>query len=163
MFVTVSNNIRKWQSRKWFALKHNKTWNTKKKHKTHQHLSHIKLFHPKHKKAHILQKKAVFQHWRVVWEYSMQKQHMQISWQAGSSFFNAFKDFFYFPPMQDCKNSWWADGECDFHPPGNLKSAAKILHKGLKLDNVRWLMKSFYSRIMRDKMEIIIFLSNKGI
>lgn len=38
-----------------------------------------------------------------------------------------------------------------------------MLHKGLKLDNVSWVMKSFYSRILRDKMEIIYFFETEGI
>lgn len=73
----------------------------------------------------------------------------------------AFKDL-YFPSLQDCKNSWWADGEFDFHAPGNVKNAAKILRKGLKRDNVSGVIKSLYSTILRDKMEITDFVQTKG-
>lgn len=92
----------------------------------------------------------------------MEEQHMQTEVDTLHHLsFNAFKDYLYFPSLRDCKNSWWADGGFDFHAPGNLKNAAKVLHKGLKLDNVSWVMKSFYSRILKDNMEIIYFFETK--
>lgn len=76
-------------------------------------------------------------------------------------FFAIRLKIFIFPSLQDCKNSWWADGEFDFHAPGNLKNAAKILRKGLKRDNVSGVIKSLYSTILRDKMERIDFVETK--
>ena len=151
MLVTVSNNIRKLQ-KKQFAIKQEK----QKKRAIPPPPPYILCITLSTKelifyiKSHL---PALKRSLRIFYATTQcRRQRTRIL------FFSGIKDYHYFPSLWDCKNSWWADGEFGFHAPGNLKKAAKILHKSLKLDNVSWVTKSFYSRIRRDKMKTLYFV-----